>query len=324
LNYGKKAKSKWPRKSIVVISQSPNLHMLLKELVRGYGWVIEESTESVDRAIELVKTGVAYMIIVDDSVEEPAAGTLRVLNSDLITCATPVLSFLLDLHETERDAIRHLGHNEIVEKPLTPSKFIPGFRKLIATWESQQYVALRMAIHQFMRFGPEMGHNTMKKLIGIDSILPLVAQNMSINYRNRGNLVDAEKILLHALKKSPKNLGLLLALGELYMHCAMPKMAHRLFNSARANFGDSMAILPDMIQSALSLEKFEEATAGLLNLKKRQFQEKNTADFLTRVLLANGRENEAEKQLAAKKNQFRKIKASWVEAAEDPSIISAS
>ncbi|MEZ4741372.1 MAG: hypothetical protein R3B45_02830 [Bdellovibrionota bacterium] len=317
-------KVKWPRKSAVVISHSPNFHMLLKELLRSYGWKVEDSTSSVKNAISLVEKAHASLIIVDDMVDEPAAGVLRVLLSNPITCATPIFSFLLDSHVGERDAIMHIGGNAVAEKPLTPSKFTPAFEGLIAKWESKPFLALRMATHQYIMLGEEVGHNTIKKLVGIDSVLPMVAQNLSLTYRKRNNIADAEKILLYALKKHPKNLGLMLALGELYLFGAMPKMALRLFTNAQLTYGESMTLLPDLVQSAIFTGNYEEAVYWLLKMKKNHWCEGTVSNFLARMLFAEGREFEAEKHLLGGKHHFRKMKEAWEASAEAPSMLSAS
>jgi tetratricopeptide (TPR) repeat protein len=210
-----------------------------------------------------------------------------------------------------------MGPIEVVAKPLTPSKFLPGFRNLLTKWETRQYLALRMGIHQYLRHGQDAGHNSMKKLLGLDEIFPLVAQNMSLIYRAKGSLGDAEKILLHALKKNPKDLGLMLALGDLYLKCSMPKMAYRLFQGARIVYGDSMAIFPDLAQAAMLLGELHEAANILLTMYRKEFRVDDTLDFLTRVQMADGRIAEAEKALANKKGHFRKLFESWNQASSD-------
>ncbi len=293
------------------MSHSPNLPMLLKELLRSYSWHVEETTHTISGALDAVRNGRAFLFIVDDTIEEPAVSTIRQLLTDPISCCTPILSFLLEHHQNEAAALSKFGNVEIVPKPLTPSKFLPGFRSLVQKWESRPYLALRMGINQHLRFGPEIGHNSMKKMLNIDSIFALVAQNMSLHYRSYGNIADAEKILLYALKKNPKDLGLTLSLGDLYMHCAMPRLAFRLFQSARQVYGDSMAVLPDLTQAALILGDFSTAVTLLTIMYRKEFKVDETLDFLTRAQFAEGRISDAEKTLAIKKAHFKKLLEAW-------------
>jgi tetratricopeptide (TPR) repeat protein len=284
---------------------------------------VEPTSQSIEGAVEAVNSGRAYLIIVDDTVEEPAVSALRQLISDPICCCTPILSFLLDQHLGDAAALARMSPLEIVGKPLTPSKFLPAFKSLVQKWETWQFLTLRMGIQQYLRAGLEPGQVAMKKLVGLENILPIVAQNLSIMFRNRGELVDAEKILLHALKKNPKDLGLMLSLGDLYMNCSMPKMALRLFQGARTIYGDTMAVYPDLVQAALSLGRFQEAAEFLATMHRRDFRTSETLDFLTRVNFAEGRLAEAEKILANKTGLYRKIQATWLAAASE-SIMEAS
>src|SRR5262245_28610916 len=122
MSYAATKKSSWPRQAAIVVSDSPNVHMLLRELLRGYQWTVIDSTPSVERAVALVRQGQPFLVTADDTLAAPAVKQVRYLLSDPITTCTPVLSFLLEQHKHEQAALQRMGRPGIVDKPLTPSK----------------------------------------------------------------------------------------------------------------------------------------------------------------------------------------------------------
>jgi hypothetical protein len=309
-----KAKSKWPSKQLAIISSSQNLQMHLKELLKSHGWEIAISTASIEQVIQSAEIGEISAIIVDDSSETPSANIVRVLRSNIITAVTPTISFILDSHEKEFKAIKSLGPITLIEKPLTPIKFNKAFKEMIKTWEQNSFVALRLASYQYIHRGPQVGHEAMTKLLGFNSILPMVAHTMSLYYLENNNPSDSEKILLHALKKQPKHLGLLLALGELYMHATMPHLAHKLFSIAKQNYGNSMVILSDITQAAIALNKYTEAELNLMEMRAHHLQEQHITEFIASIQFAEGRQDQTEKMFKTKKNKFKKYNEQWIQA----------
>lgn len=312
-------KSTWPRQAAIVVSDSPNVHMLLRELLRSYAWTVTESTPSVEKAVSLVKTGQAHLIIVDDSLPNPAVRLVRYLQSDPVTICTPVLTFLLESHRGETTALQRIATQlQIVEKPLTPSKFVPGFVSLVKNWEKEPLVSLRRANYQFISGNEAQGVRMLAKLSEIDSLRHVCAQSLAQHLHNAGKVKEAETILLAALKKNPRELGTVIGLSDLYMHVGMPKLAYRLLMGARLAFGQSLAVIPDMIQAALQMGSIAEAIECLTLLHKAGHNDDETTSFLARLLFAEGREAEAEKVLNNNRASFKKIQSGWIAAEQQP------
>lgn len=309
----------WPRQTAIVVSQSPNVHMLLRELLRSYQWTVIDSTPSVEKAVSAVKQGLAYLIIVDDTIEVPAVTNIRYLLTDPVAAVTPVLSFLLDHHKGEQKALRHLGQPEIVDKPLTPSKFVPGFVNLVKRWETEPYLTLRRANYQFLNGNDQTG---LKHLLGLKDntiIQHLVAQALSLHMRRIGKVKEAETFMLSVLKRSPRDLGTMLSLGDLYMHAAMPSLAHRLFNGARNAFPTSLSMLPDLVQAALLKGDIDLSIRYLEEMFAKEFFPEATQSFLARLLYSEGREGDAERVLNNNRASFRRIQIGWEQAETVPS-----
>lgn len=285
--------------------------MLLREILRGYSWSILDATASIERAVQTIRQGQAFLLIVDDTPQMPLVRQLRYQLSDPVGALTPVLGFLLETHRHETAAIQHMGRPQVVDKPLTPSKFVPGFVNLVRTWEREPFVSLRRANYQFLSGNDAAGLRLLVKLTELEQTQHFAAIAIASHLRRMGKIKQAESILLAMLKKSPRELGTMTALADLYMHAAMPKVAHRLLSSARATYSQSMSMMPDMVQASLLMGNMSDAIACLYIMHKAAFMEPETSDFLARLLFAEGRESEAEHVLSTNKNALKRIQAGW-------------
>lgn len=304
-------KSSWPRQAAIVISDSPNVHMLLRELLRSYSWTVVDSIATPEQALAAVRAGQVFLIIVDDSVAAPAVMHVRYLLSDTSSLLTPVLSFVLDAHKNESASILRMGAPQVVEKPLTPSKFIPGFVKLVRTWENEPFLSLRRANYLLLAGHESRALRILLKLVQNDATRSLCSQALALHLRKIGKIKEAETALLSTLKKTPRDLGTMIALADLYMHAAMPRLAYRLLNGAKNAFGQSLCMLPDLVQAALLQGGIETAIEHLYEMQKKGFLEDNIVWILARLLFSEGREQEAERVLNNNKLSFKKLQAGW-------------
>lgn len=313
-----KQKSSWPKQAAIVISESPNMHMLLRELLRTYGWTVIDSTPSADRAIELVRTGQVFMVICDDTQSVPVTKHVRHLLCDPVTLCTPTLAFMLEAHKGETNAVTRMGRPSLADKPLTPSKFIPAFTGLVRTWEKEPWIHVRRAGYMLVDGNEATAMKILAKLSENPLTSSLCGQAIAMHLRRTGKLKDAEGVMLAALKKAPKEVGNVLALADIYMHGAMPKLAHRLLASARGALGNSLALVPDIVQAAILMGKLDDAIDNLYSMQKGGFLDEETTAFLARLLFAEGREDEAEKVLNNNKAVFKRLQNGWAAAETQP------
>jgi DNA-binding NarL/FixJ family response regulator len=295
----------------VVISESPNVHMLLRELLKSYQWQVVESTSDTQAAVHAINQGQAYVLIVDDTPEFPVVQKLRYLLNDSLAVTTPTICFITDTHKHEKQAVLKMGRPGVVEKPLTPSKFIPGFTNLIKRWESEPYLTLRKANYQFLNGNEALGIKIMLKLKEIEVIRHICSQSLAIHLRKLNKVKEAEDLLLSALKRSPRDLGTMIALGDLYMHTAMPHLAHRLFLGAKTAYGQSMAASSDLVQSAIFTSNNDLAIEYLYQMYRGEFQVDTVSLMLAKLLFSEGREQEAEKILNNNRAIFKRVQSSW-------------
>jgi len=304
-------KDTWPVKAAVVITHAnQNVGMVLKELLRNFHWTVVQTTSSVDLAIEFVHQANATMIIVDDSNDCPAPCILRHLLWDPITAITPTLSFVSNTNRADHAAIANLGRPLIVEKPLTPNRFIPGFRTLIKVWSAGYYLAVRQAITSIVSGDEELGMRILTKLAANAKARVLIAPTISHYCRKSGNIKTAEKVLLLALKTMPRNLGLILSLADLYMHTAMPHMAARLIAGATATYGNSVSLFADGMQAQLMMQNFDGAAKLLQDILEKNHFPTEYHSYLSRLYFTEGRMAEFNKTIASSQ-KAEKFMAVW-------------
>ncbi len=289
---------------------SGNMSMLLRELLRQYRWSIIETTDSVETIINCIEKREASLIIVDDATEMPASCVVRKLMASPVCLATPTLCFAAEDQTVEKIALSHLGPLAITPKPLTPDKFLPSFKELTQRWQGGYYALLRQAIDQILLGRNETGLRMLTKLNEHAGARPLVASVLAHYYRYTDNQQTAEKILLTALRDTPRHLGLIFALSDLYMSNAMPMMAFRLLNGAKTAYGSCSAILVDLVQSSLMLQRLDEAIKLLIDLHGKQYMPQNTAHILIRLLYSEGRHSEINKYVT-RASIMNKLETSW-------------
>ena len=206
----------------------------------------------------------------------------------------------------------------IVDKPLTPSKFVPGFVELVRTWEKEPLASLRKANYQFMAGNDAQGLRMLFKLLETEGTQHFAAQALSLHLRRLGKVKQAESILLATLKTAPRELGTMFALADLYLRTAMPKLAHRLLIGSRATYNQSLSMLPDLVQAALQLGDVDDAIVNLYQMQRAGFMEDQVSQFLARLLLSEGREIEAERVLAANRVALKRLQTAWANADLQP------
>lgn len=282
-------KLKWPARNITIISNCNQLPMQIKNIVKLYGWDIISITSEVNEAIKSISSGKSQMLIVDDSTEKPSTYIIRHFLTDPILTATPILSFLTAAHQSNSAALSRLTPTKIISRPLIPTEFTEGFNKLVALWETQSFTALRMATNLHIQGKPREAVIALNKLKGIQHISSLAHRSLALSHLKNDHPSVAEKILLTTLKKNPRDLGSMLLLGSIYMNFAMPYLAKKIFSSAFNLFGESIAILPDLIQSLIQMGEIEEAIGLLMFMHKESALPEETKKILASLLMAKGK-----------------------------------
>jgi len=306
----------WPKKSAIVVSDSPNLHMLIREMMRSYQWTVIDTLPSISKAAAAVNEGMANLIVIDDTVESPAIGHLRYLLSNTVTVTTPCILFMRESSDEDLEAIKSMGRPAILQKPLTPSKFIPAFSNLIKLFETPDYKSLRQAGYHLRNQRSVEGFKVLLKCRENPQSTHLATQALAILLRQANKIKEAEKMLIECLRVK-RDIGTVLSLSELYMHASMPSLVHRLLLGAAKTFSDPICLYPDLMQAAIMMGRTKNAIQYLYHMRDKNFMPEATNAFLARLLYSEGREVDAEGILNNNKAIFSKLQESWTRAEAD-------
>jgi DNA-binding response OmpR family regulator len=296
---------------------------MYSQLTQKAHWKVIETTNSPAHAMQQVRSGVVSLVIIDDSVMKPSCFYVRQFITDPQMICTPMLAFSLADRNIDAAALMKLGC-DVVTKPITPATFLPKFNELIRRWESPPHTTLRKLSYLHTKVADEQLLPTLTKLMAEQEIQHLCAQYIAIKLRRQNRFKEAEQILLGAIKRAPKQLSTVLALVDLYFQAGSPKIAYQVLTSARNAHGATRVVVPDLAQAAIMLGRIDEAIDTLQQITKTENPDPLSIDFLSRLLYAAGRDNEAEQLLHRIGKSFKKFQSSWLNAESPPALPAAS
>ena len=307
----KSTKSSWLKRTAVLISASPNLHMVLRELLRPYHWSVLEPVDDPREAIQHIIDSSADLIIIDESLQLPLARSLRLILSSTAAVLTPVVALTVDSQHHPRAILRHFGEPAILHKPLTPSRFVPFFAALLRSWEDPKRVALRQAKFQLTDGADAAALGLLVKLTRYPNCHFLASIALAQRLRQLGKIKEGERVLTSSLKKNPRHIGVIMALAEYYMYCAMPRLALRLLDSAHIALGKPLYLVPDLVQASLLSGDLETAAVHYEVMMDSSWFKGFGALELTKLHFAIGREAEAKELMGRNEKTYEKLRRLW-------------
>lgn len=307
--------STWPSKRAVAISDAPHASMMFRQLFAPKGWRVEFVTTSPVEAIRLIKNRQAFMIIVDDSREFPAAVCLRQLLTEPIVLFTPLLCFLLSQHMFEQALLTKFAVLTLIDKPVTQARFEAAFLGFIKTWEKRQFVIARVASAKILVKSESVDEKIaiLQKLEPLPEIRSLVISAIALFYMYDNRFKDAESVLLSYLRSNSKDPLAILLLGHLYMHASMPNLAFRLFNSIYQNFKTARFILIDMAQAKIFLDEHHEALEYLEKVLNVNYYSQVVELAACKINMALNQPEKAKANLKERPGLFKKLILQWEE-----------
>lgn len=301
----------WSQTSAVVYTlASGNVGMMIRELLRNHGWKVALTTNSVPELVDCVRNEQANLIIIDDDSDMPSSITVRRLMADPVCCLLPMLAFLSEQNRNERLALSRLGRPEIVSKPLTPDKFIPGFDRLVMRWSSGIYVPIRKASELLIQGREASGKLLLEKLTKYDQSLPIIMPSLAKIHAQFDSPKAAEKLLIANLQGASKDLSIVFALVDLYLHHAMPALAMRLLKTVYKAYVKPACITPDIIQTAFMMNNLSEGIDLLKEQRQRNPEDKKINQYLCRTLFSEGRIEEF-KRIASRNHSIGRYEEEW-------------
>ncbi len=205
-----------------------------------------------------------------------------------------------------------LGNPHIVEKPLTPSKFFPGFTGLLKTWEKEPFLQIRRATYQLIQGHIAEALGTLGKLKEHPHAYRYATNVLSHHLVKAGKVKEAETLLLKAFKKSPRDLLNILSLVDFYLQASMPQFALKLLTNASTLQPLSNMLGPDFMMTHILLGNLQNAIKAISYNNKAGNPDEKSLNFLCRLLLAEGMNAEAERILSQNRTLFKKIETAWL------------
>jgi hypothetical protein len=302
----------WNEKNIVVISDGIKpFDNELSERLKRRRWTMTQALPIVEKAAEAILSPQCSLVIIDDSPELPAPWVFRNLLEHPIAYMTPIIIFLDERNAKEKLALTSFFTPEVIDKPVVPSKFIDSFEWVIQRWSSGFMGQLREAGVLYRNGEKKASIKSLTELSANREASPTAAACLSLFFNGTADFKTAEKVLLSALRQSPRNLGLILNLVRLYLANAMPYLAIRLLKTVTAAYGYPKILCFDMIQSNLMLNQYTECIPYIKSMLDSQYMTEMLKPCLLKILYAEGYRNEFEKMLASEPQMIEKFEKTW-------------
>jgi hypothetical protein len=301
------------QQSAVIITTSENMFLVVKELIRQVKCHLIAHTSSIEVALQYISSGKATLLIIDDGNEKPACSAVREIVSHPIGQLTPLLVLLMDRNIKEAEPLGHLAKIKVAPKPMTSSSFPPVFRTLLRIWATDEMIEVQKAAARVRKSDVAGSCEIFESLKKSVDLTPMITRAHALTLQKAGQITNAEKVLLDQIKAFPNNIGLLTTLGQLYMTAAMPSLADRIFKKLNEKFLGTVTYVPDLVQSGLLLNDYDQVVEQLRFLIKNEYMPASTNKFLSRVLYAAGRKKESSYVLAGSDGEFKKLESHWME-----------
>jgi hypothetical protein len=301
------------QQNAVIVTTSENMFLVVKELIRQVRCNLITHTNSIEVALQYIASGKATLLIIDDGNEKPACSAVREIISHPIGQLTPLLVLLMDRNIKEAEPLSHLAKIKVAPKPMTSSSFPPVFRSLLRIWSTDEMIELQLATTRIRKSDLAGSCEIFESLKKSADLTPMISRAHALTLQNAGQITSAEKVLLDQIKAFPNNIGILTTLGQLYMNAAMPALADRIFKKLNEKFLGTVTFIPDLIQTGLLLNNYDQVVDQLRILIKNEYMPGTTSKLLSRTLYAAGRKKEAAYVLANLDNEFKRIEFQWTE-----------
>jgi hypothetical protein len=278
---------------VLVFSQAEGSSaMMLREIVRSAGAKFVEQTSSIDRMLQSLRKNESNTLIIDDNLDLPASFVLSQLIRDPIGALTPAVVLHSSNDPREETALERIGRPKLSAKPLTADSFRAAFKSLVDQWNLPLFKSVTQAASQIISKNVESGLRSLISLSANATAQPIVAPALARFLMLQKNAKAAEKVLLTSLKNSPRDLGLIISLADLYLRIAMPEHARRLLVSAKSSFGNSAAIIPDLMHCYIMLDQLGGAVIIGNELWNKGLLTKELGPIMAKIVFAEGRLSE--------------------------------
>lgn len=312
MGFGLQTTQKWNnRQAILITASTSGLDSEVRERFERRSWTLARVTTSVTLAVNELMAGRASFLIIDDTPHLPAAVTLRQLLNHKIMFFTPILVMSRYKDGREKACFSSMFALDIIEKPVSPARFIDVFEFAVFKWSNADLADLRAAGDQLIKGQNQTCLRMLTKLITQRDVGAAASCCLALFFRGNGDFKTAEKLLLSALKNHPKNAGVILSLVDLYLNAAMPFMAQRLLNGANAAYDNPLTLALDTVQTHLLLNETISCLSHLHRMVAEDFLPEQARNYLARLLMSEGLHDELRALLLTQTMSLNRLQQAW-------------
>jgi tetratricopeptide (TPR) repeat protein len=310
---------KWQVPSAVFVSDSGNLLMHIRELIKQLNWRMQDENCSPINALSSLESGTASLFIVEDSPKFSAYEAVRIITSHPVGRLSPIFVLIQDIGVKDIPIFQKILHTSVVKKPLTPSLFGPAFKQCLDTWQSPLFVALRRCGSGILNNDLEAVIPVLSKLSEIPSSAPFAVGALVQLYIQKEDWKEAEAVVINAVKVHPRLPSLIHTVAAFYTQAKMPAQAMRFYKKLKGICGGTPLFSFDIAQAAIAIGHLDIAIETLTEWSKARPGNELVTQFLARLYLSEGLEAELERILHMNRSSAKKLLDQW-EKAETPGL----
>ncbi len=299
--------------NVCILSAQNNLSMMLKELARSMNMNVVGTLRTTTEIIKCVTNNMIDVVIIDDEESLPSVSAIRQIYSYPSASLTHMLVFVNEAHKEEREILKNIPLTTTLDKPLTPTKFHQSVKTIQRQIESPTGKIIRKIKYEIINNNHETTVKMIQKVINLPSIANTITPTYANYFKKLNKPKSAESVLLNGLKYNSLNAGIIFSLTELYLEHSSPKLAVKLLEKAKFNYGHSKAILYDLAQAYMLLDRSDKCIMLLKKLIKDNYNTEECKISLAKLHFTRDEISSAKTTLAHNKNSFYKLKKSWAE-----------
>ena len=303
--------SEWYQPEIIYLTASiSGLSKEVTERLSRRGWRVSLYANEIRDAFESINKGQGSILLIEDSEELPASQILRAQLSNPAALLTPTIVACSN-RLPERGMLKEIGSPEIIDSPINPMKFIESLEWLIRRWNTGNLAALLKAKLELVASGSSEAIKHVTQLVNAKDLLPLIAPCIAQFLKHQSDAKVVEKTLLNAIRENPRNIGVILATIDFYLHAAMPATALKIIRVAKKNHGHPTIIVPEEVQALLMLNQVERCIPLLRELTEAKYMPEMAKSFLIRCQYAEGYLDDFMKEIKEEPDKISQFKSSW-------------
>jgi len=303
--------NKWPYRAAALVSDTNNLYIHMKELVKAIGWRMDDPPCRSELGISYLENGTSFAFVVEDCVSTSAYEAVRNLSNHVIGSLTPIFVLLSENSFEDRSIYEQVLHVGVAKKPLTPSLFTPLLDKYLRLWESPVHTAIRSCAYMIVNGDFDKAEHALKKITVIPQAAAHTVPALMHIHISKHRWKEAETLLLESLKLYPKQISLLLTGAYFYEQAGMPAQALRFYQKLKSIAHQSSIFAFDIAQCAVSLNRFDVAIEAVKDWIRKNPGHEKADIFLSKLLLADGRDDEVNQLKTISKAQARRFIELW-------------